>query len=98
MTAGPRSKSSSRGLRRGFVEAPRAKAEGVELKEYTASDLLNGDGKGDGGDKPAEERSEPKMSVNVDIAKVKETNKGKRMGGGAIVSFPLRYVHPKSIR
>eukprot|EP00212_Chloropicon_laureae_P008554 CAMPEP_0197494448 /NCGR_PEP_ID=MMETSP1311-20131121/30056_1 /TAXON_ID=464262 /ORGANISM="Genus nov. species nov., Strain RCC856" /LENGTH=93 /DNA_ID=CAMNT_0043039843 /DNA_START=106 /DNA_END=384 /DNA_ORIENTATION=+ len=69
VTAGPRSKSSSRGLRRGFVEAPRAKAEGVELKEYTASDLLNGDGKGDGGDKPAEERSEPKMSVNVDIAK-----------------------------
>ncbi len=40
-----------------------------ELKEYTASDLLNGDGKG--GDEQ-DARGEAKVSVNVDIAKVKD--------------------------
>merc|ERR1712146_349178 len=39
-----------------------------------------------------------KQASMVHIVKTKEANKEKRMGGGAIVSFPLRYVHPKSVR
>merc|ERR1711972_234105 len=39
-----------------------------------------------------------KQASMMDIKMAKEANKTKRMGGGAIVSFPLRYVHPKSVR
>ena len=34
----------------------------------------------------------------MDIKNAQKANKNKRLGGGAIVSFPLKYVHPHSVR